>query len=179
LGDRPRAEDQYVIADIADLPVTARPDCFYEPSYKAIIGQMASHIIEVEAPVYDDVLVTRIARVHGFQRADSTIQKLVLSAIDPRFPKSTEDGREVLCVGTRTGIPISFRTSEDHVRPHNDIPIPELAGLALPFVRVRMDDNQVLRKMAEHFHLGRLREVTRTRFNKAVTLAKSAIKSDQ
>jgi very-short-patch-repair endonuclease len=96
LGDRPRAEDQYVIADIANLPVTARPDRFYEPGYKAVIGQMASHIIEVEAPVYDDVLVTRIARVHGFQRAGGTIQKLVLSAIDPRFPKSTEDGREVL-----------------------------------------------------------------------------------
>jgi hypothetical protein len=58
-------------------------------------------------------------------------------------------------VGAQTGIPFLFRTSEGHVRPHNDIPIAELAGLALPFVRIRMDDDQVLRKMAEHFHLGR------------------------
>jgi hypothetical protein len=36
-----------------------------------------------------------------------------------------------------------------------------------------MDDEQVLRKMAEHFGLGRLREATRARFYKAVMLAKS------
>jgi hypothetical protein len=173
--ERPPAKDRYVVADIADLPVAPCADRFYEPGYKAIIGRMTSYIIEIEGPVYDDVLVTRIARVHGFQRTGSTIQKLVLSAIDRRFPRTTEDGRDVFwCAGAQTGAPVSFRKSTDDVRSHNDIPIPELASLALPFVRIRMDDEQVLRKMAEHFGLGRLREMTRIRFQKAVTFAKSA-----
>jgi len=173
----PPAGDQYVIADIANLPVTPRSDRFYEPGYKAVLAQMAFYIIEVEGPVYDDVLVTRIARIHGFQRAGNTIQKLVLSAIDRGFPKTTEDGREVFWrVGAQTGIPVACRASAEHIRSHNDVPIAELAGLALPFIRIRMDDEQVLRKMAEYFHLGRLREATRGRFLKAVMLAKSAIK---
>jgi hypothetical protein len=173
--ERPTAADRYVVADIADLPLAPCADRFYEPGYKAIIGRIASHIIEIEGPVYDDVLVTRIARVHGFQRTGSTIQKLVLSAIDHRFPRTTEDGRDVFWFeGAQTGVPVSFRKSTDNVRSHNDIPIPELASLALPFVRIRMDDEQVLRKMAEHFGLGRLREMTRIKFQKAVTFAKSA-----
>jgi hypothetical protein len=77
----------------------------------------------------------------------------------------------------QTGVPVSFRKSADNVRSHNDVPVPELASLALPFVRIRMDDEQVLRKMAEHFGLGRLREVTRNRFQKAVAFAKSATNS--
>ena len=135
---------------------------FYDPGYKATISRMASFIIEVEGPVYDDVLVMRIARVHGFQRTGSTIQKLALSAIDHRFPRTTEDGRDVFwSAGAQTGVPVSFRKSADNIRSHNDIPIPELASLALPFVRIRMDDEQVVRKLAEHFELGRLREVVK------------------
>jgi hypothetical protein len=33
--------------------------------------------------------------MHGYLRTGNTIQKLVLSAVDGRFPKTTEDGREV------------------------------------------------------------------------------------
>jgi REase_MTES_1575/Protein of unknown function (DUF3320) len=173
--ERPSAKDPYVVVDIADLPVAPCADRFYEPAYKAIIGRMTSYIIEIEGPVYDDVIITRIARVHGFQRTGSSIQKLVLSAIDRRFPRTTEDGRDVFwCAGAQTGAPVSFRKSASDVRSHNDIPIPELASLALPFVRIRMDDEQVLRKMAEHFGLGRLREVTRIKFQKSVTFARSS-----
>jgi very-short-patch-repair endonuclease len=177
-GDRLRPDAQYVIADIVNLPAIPRPDRFYEADYKVIIGQIADYIIELEAPVFDDVVATRIARIHGFQRTGSTIQKLVLSAVDRRYPKTAEDAREVFWrVGAQTGIPVLFRTSAGHVRSHNDVPIAELAGLALPFVRIRMDDDQVLRKMAEYFGLGRLREATRVRFDKAVAFAKSADKS--
>ena len=67
----------------------------------------------------------------------------------------------------------SFRASSGQERSHNDVPIAELSGLALPYVRISVDDEQVLRKMAEYFGLGRLREATRARFYQAVMLAKS------
>ena len=173
-ADRSRPETQYVIADIATLPLTPRPDRFYEADYKPTIGRIADYIIEVEAPVFGDVIVTRVARIHGYLRTGNTIQKLVLSAVDLRFPRTVEDGREVFWpAGAPTGMPVSFRASLGQERSHNDIPIAELAGLAFPYVRIRMDDEQVLKKMAEHFGLGRLREATRARFYKAVMLAKS------
>lgn len=177
-GERPPARDEYAVADITKLPVTPRADRFYEPEYRSTIGSMAAYIIHIEGPVYDELLFTRIARIHGFQKTGGTIQKLVLSAIDRRFPRTKEDGREVFWdEGAQTETPVSFRKSTNDIRSYTDIPIAELASLALPFVRIRMDDELILRKMAEHFGLERLREVTRIRFQKAISFAKAASSS--
>ena len=170
-ADRSRPEPQYVIADIANSSFTPRPDRFYETDYKATIGRIADYIIEVEAPVFGDVVVTRIARMHGYLRTGNVIQKLVLLAVDGRFPKTTEDGREVFWpVGVSPGSLVSFRASSGQERSHNDVPIAELSGLALPYVRIRMGDEQVLRKMTEYFGLGRLRDATRARSTRPLCL---------
>ncbi|MGA8760756.1 MAG: DUF3320 domain-containing protein, partial [Stellaceae bacterium] len=94
-ADRSGPETQYVIPDIATLSLTPRPDRFYEADYKSTIGRIVDYIIEVEAPIFGDVIVTRVARIHGYLRTGNTIQKLVLSAVDLRFPRTVEDGREV------------------------------------------------------------------------------------
>jgi hypothetical protein len=87
-----------------------------------------------------------------------------------------EDGREVFWdEGIQTDIPVPFRNCAGEIRSYTDIPIAELASLALPFVRIRMDDELILRKMADNFRLERIREVTRGRFLKAISLAKSAV----
>ena len=175
-GERPHARDEYVIADITKLPSTPRADRFYDPEYRATIGRMAAYIIQIEGPIYDDVLFTRIARVHEFLKTGAIIKKLVLSAIDPRFPRTNEDGREVFWdLGAQTETPVPFRKSASDIRSYTEVPIAELASLALPFVRIRLDDELILRKMAAHFGLERLREVTRIRFQKAISFAKSAI----
>jgi hypothetical protein len=41
-----------------------------------------------------------------------------------------------------------------------------------------MNDEQVLRMMAEQFGLGRLREAARARFERAIMLARSALEDD-
>jgi len=74
------------------IGVTPRADLFYEARYAALLRQMVAHVIEVEGPIYDDVLVTRIARAHGFQRSGSNIQALVLAAVDRRFPRTKRMG---------------------------------------------------------------------------------------
>jgi len=136
---------------------------------------VVAKVIEVEGPIYDNVLVTRIARAHGFQRSGNNIQALVLAAVDHRFPRTKEDGREVLWKeGSRTEIPVPYRLSSREIRSHADIPIVELAGLAGPFARLRMKNEGILRRMAEQFELGRLRDATRARFERAITLARSA-----
>jgi len=164
----------YAVADMATIGVRPRADLFYEPRYAALLCQMVAHVIEVEGPIYDDVLVTRIARAHGFQRSGSNIQSLVLSSVNRRFPRTKEEGREIFWKeNSRTDVPFPYRSSSREIRSPADIPIIELAGLAGSFVRLRMSGEQVLRRMAEEFVLGRLRDATRARFERAIMLAKS------
>ncbi len=169
------AGDEYILADIKALAVVPRADRFYEHEYRSTIGRIAAHIIKIEGPIYDEVLFDRIARLHGFQKTGGSIQKMILSAIDHRFLRTKEDGREIFWdEGAETEAPVPFRRCSRDVRSYADIPIAELAGLAFPFVRIRMDDEAILKKMAEQFQLERLREVTRVRFQKAISIAKSA-----
>ena len=176
-GERPDARDDYVVADMTKLSVTPRPDRFHDLEYRATVIRMVTYVIQIEGPIYDDFLIARIARVHGFQKAGGAIQKLVRSAVDRRFPRSMEDGREVFwSPGAQTETPVPFRESADDVRSHADIPIAELASLALPFIRF-LDDESILRKMTGHFGLSRLRESTRARFQKAILFARSALAS--
>ena len=92
------------------------------------------------------------------------------------FPRTKEDGRDVFWKeGARTDLPVPYRSSSREIRSHADIPIIELAGLAGPFARLRMNDDQILRRMAEQFELGRLREAARARFERAIALARSEL----
>jgi hypothetical protein len=169
------AGDAYVVANIAQLQVTPHPDQFYHLDYKPTIARMVAYIIQVEGPIYYDVLLARIARVHGFQKAGGTIQKLVRATFDHRFPRTVEDSREVFWApGSQTGSPVPFRNSESNIRSHADIPIAELASLALRFLRMRNDDEWIVRRMTAHFELSRLRESTRRRFERAISLARAA-----
>ncbi len=70
---------------------------------------------------------------------------------------------------------VSYRKSQSEVRSHTDTPVAELASLALPYIRVRLADDDILYRMANHFQLGRLREPTRVRFQSAINLARQAL----
>ena len=61
----------------------------------ALLRQMVAHVIEVEGPIYDDVLVTVLPVRTDFSDREVTVRQLVLAAVDRRFPGTKEDGREV------------------------------------------------------------------------------------
>jgi Protein of unknown function (DUF3320) len=134
---------------------------------------MIEHVINVEAPIYQELLIERIARAHGFQRSGEKIQAIVSKAVPHRFPRTHDDGRTVLWPeNAKTGEPYPYRESPADARSQTDIPIAELASLALPYVRLLKDDDGVLYSMADHFKLERLREATRSRFQGAIDLAR-------
>src|SRR5260370_16666686 len=60
------ARSIFLASFVSDL---ARPDPsrFYEPDYKSTLARMIEHVIKIEAPIYEDLLIERIARPHGFQ----------------------------------------------------------------------------------------------------------------
>ena len=56
---------------VADLTTIASPEQarFYDRDYRPVLRQMVDYVVETEGPIFFDVLVDRISRAHGFQRA--------------------------------------------------------------------------------------------------------------
>lgn len=72
----------YRTADYADLLDQLSPDHFHEPSYDSTLARLIQRILQREAPILDTLLVQRVARAHGFQRAGRLIRERVLDLIE-------------------------------------------------------------------------------------------------
>jgi hypothetical protein len=163
---------QYVVTDLSSNGLQPDAARFYDSSYQATLREMIAHVVATEAPIYEDLLVDRIARAHGFQRSGSNIYQIISKMIGREHARSNDDDRSVIWSNdTSPNKPYPYRDSTGDVRSHLDVPIAELASLALPYVRLRMSDEEVIRRLADHFQLGRLREAARARFEKALSLA--------
>ena len=174
-----RNGNHYAPTNFPLLGIRPDPSRFYDREYEPILRNMVESALKQEAPIYEDVLVVRIARAHGFQRSGDRIQNTVSKVLGKRYRKTHEDGRAVIWAdNSPEGRLIRYRESEPEVRSHADTPIAELASLALPFIRVRLADEDILYRMASHFQLGRLREPTRVRFQAAVDVARRSLASD-
>ena len=130
---------------------------------------MIDHVVEIEGPIYFDVLIDRIARAHGFQRSGETVQRIIRAALGRgRFPATRDGDREIIWPqDAAPGAKTPYRGAGG--REHGDVPLPELAGLA-DFLRTQglEDDEDLIRGMQEHFGLGRLAISTRQRFEAAI-----------
>jgi hypothetical protein len=161
----------------ADPSVVVAPDRerFYDVGYRSDLRRMVDHVIEIEAPIYFDVLVDRISRAHGFMRSGETVQRIVSSALGlTRFPVSKDGDRKVVWPrDAEAGPKTPYRGAGG--RDHGDIPLCELAGLAevIRFHHGLEDEEEIIRGMQEHFGLGRLASSTRERFEAAVTAGRS------
>jgi hypothetical protein len=133
---------------------------------------MVEHVVTTEGPIYFDLLVDRISRAHGFQRAKHTIRDIVRSALGRgRYPHKDDDGQELIWpAGADTKVLPSFRPGGS--RHHTQIPLVELANLARHFLGVEIDDEELVRAMQEALSLGRLTTPTRQRFLRAIKIAR-------
>ena len=61
----------YGAADPTDCGHVLDPERFYEPSYRPVLAAAVAHVLATEAPIFEDLLVRRIARAHGFGRTGS------------------------------------------------------------------------------------------------------------
>jgi hypothetical protein len=133
---------------------------------------MVAHVITIEGPIFDDVLVQRIARAHGFARAAGRIRETVLDAVERKFPRSMEDGRKIFWPenADKSQFP-PFRNSSADARDHTDIPLVELAALAREYLTAGFEPKEAAVMIARHLNIGRLREATRERFELAAKKA--------
>jgi very-short-patch-repair endonuclease len=168
--------DEYVATNFSLLGLRLDPARFYDREYETVLNSMVAFTLKYEAPIYEDLLVARIARAHGFQRSGDRIQKAVSKVVGRKYRKTQDDGRTVVWgANSPETVLVSYRKSQSEVRSHTDTPVAELASLALPYIRVRLADDDILYRMANHFQLGRLREPTRVRFQCAINLARQAL----
>lgn len=164
----------YQVANLEAAGFKPDSDAFYATSYRPILRRMAAHVISVEGPIFDDLLVRRIARAHGFGRAASRIRETVLDVVERKFPVSHEDGRKIFWPeGADKSAPAVFRKGPLDERDHSDIPLLELASLALVFLNSGAEVGEVGALMARELGLGRLREPDRERFEKAAVSSRS------
>ena len=133
---------------------------------------MAAHVIAIEGPIFEDLLVQRIARAHGFGRAAGRIREIVLDVVDRRFPRSNEVGRKIFWPeGSDKGQLPPFRYGSLDYRDHLDIPLVELASLARRFLDEGAEPQEAAVLIGRELNLGRLREAARLRFEDAARLA--------
>lgn len=72
----------YTVVDFSKFGATIAPPLFYDESYDAILAEMVAHVLCTESPILDELLVKRIARAHGFQKAGRLIRERVLEMVD-------------------------------------------------------------------------------------------------
>jgi hypothetical protein len=160
----------YEVADPAASGVEPDQKLFYEAQHRGRIRAMVSHVVEIEGPIYEDLLVLRIARAHEFARAAGRIRDVVVGSIDAGHPRTTDDGRVLIWPkDADVDQPIAFRHAPNQVRDHSDIPLIELRALGRAFQSEGADNEETVRRMAAEFGLGKLREGTRRRFESAIT----------
>ncbi|MGY3581970.1 very-short-patch-repair endonuclease [Bradyrhizobium sp. USDA 4341] len=153
-----------------DLTALFEPDRerFYEVDYRGYLRKMVEHLVQAEGPIYFDVLVERIARVHGFQRSGETVRQIIDAALGRhRYPCSKDVDRDVIWPKDTIVEKVKYRGSMG--RDHVDIPLLELAGL-VDVLRAKgfEEPEDIIRAMKEHFGLARLAMSTRQRFELAV-----------
>lgn len=153
-------------------------DNIYQPDYIPILKQMIDEVLEAEAPIYEDILIDRISRAHKKERAGRKIQDIITGAIADRHPSLIEDGRKVLFSrGMDVMRLVAYRPAGSDKRSLQDIPLVELASIALPLLRKAKSDADILAHYAREFNVARLREPTRKRFEAAMAIARSTSKT--
>ncbi|MCJ2084070.1 DUF3320 domain-containing protein [Methylobacterium sp. J-090] len=161
----------YRLADPADLGVSLEPARFHEAAYRPVLAAMIAHVLAVEAPIYEEILVRRVSRAHGIARVSPPVRDAILDGVDPAIARTDDEGRALLWPpGEAPCASRPHRPADPGVRSHAETPMPELVGLAetLP---ARTQEADRVRLMARALGLSRLEATTRARFERALARA--------
>lgn len=78
-GPEPAPDDGlYRPTDFTPLKDQIRADLFAEADYRATLRRLIAHVVRHESPIAEQLLVQRIARAHGFQRAGNRIHDRIV-----------------------------------------------------------------------------------------------------
>jgi very-short-patch-repair endonuclease len=152
----------YRLTDFAPLASAIEPERFYDPRYDTALIALIAHVLSAESPITEALLVQRIARAHGFQRAGRIIRDRVM-ALAERLHHVEEEVGGGRFVWTDTVAPSTWRwarapASEDDIRQIEEIALAELRVVA-------REDGPV--EVARSFGIRRLSTAARVRIEMA------------
>ena len=75
----------YKIADFAAFADRIDANRFYEPDYDGTLNDLVAHVLSTEAPILDGLLVQRISRAHGFQKAGRIIRERIMKLVEKTY----------------------------------------------------------------------------------------------
>jgi transcriptional regulator with XRE-family HTH domain len=161
----------YQIADLEGAGFIANGNQLYDLGYRAVLRRMATHIVVTEAPIFEDLLARRLARAHGLARASRKLLEIARE-ITQTFLRTTEGDRGIIWpenADARNLVP--FRRESLSVRDHVDIPLVELASLAVRFLADGSKPEEAAVLMGRQMGLGRIVPRTRLRLIEAAERA--------
>jgi very-short-patch-repair endonuclease len=85
-----KRERRYVCASFSDPSLKPDPDAFYCEEYQGRIICMIEHVVDMEGPIHEEMLVRRLARHHGFLRSGRQIREIVVALAGDRRRKTRE-----------------------------------------------------------------------------------------
>lgn len=160
------SETSYVISRLDGERLRADPERFYSQGYETRLSAMIDHVIDTEGPIHEDVLVRRIARHHGFQRAGRQIRDRVVGIAKRRRGWSKEDtGMFFWRAGTDNDrvAPARFQGRDEDLRKVEHICKEEIQAINA-LLSLRKDPTEIARCIG----IARLTQSTRKRLSKAL-----------
>ena len=125
-----QADEIYRCASFNGLAPMISAEHFYEPSYDATLRTLVEHVLESEAPLAETLLVQRVARAHGFQRAGRIIRDRVMAIVEhAHFVEQEDTGGRFVWSGADQQANWNlarFPATLEDVRQIEDIPLGEL-----------------------------------------------------
>ncbi|WP_244481084.1 DUF3320 domain-containing protein [Methylobacterium sp. Leaf102] len=167
----------YRMADLNDLGRPVEPGRFYDASYRPALSAMVDHVLSVEGPIYEELLIRRVARAHGIQRVGPLVRDAIASQVDASVARTEDDGRPVLWPrGEEPRMSYPHRPADAAVRSHADTPMPELVGIAITLPS-NASEAERARMIGQRLGLSRIESAARARFEKASELARQSASS--
>lgn len=159
----------YKSADLSSFVAVISADSFYLDAYDDVLAELIGHVISHESPIQEDVLIQKIARAHGFQKAGRLIRDRVLELVE-RHHHLRPDLLGGQFAWKNADAPDQWfqhrqPASPDEVRSLEAIPFEELRAAA----RAAKGSDLPL-ELARTFGLRRLTAQIRARLEKAVEL---------
>ena len=156
----------FQMADLAMAGVSLNPEAFHEASYDTTLLALIAYVVAQEGPVLDDVLARRIARAHGWMRTGARIRERITLLADQHC-HTTQEGNSTFywpaSLNKRQLLVFRRPVSDEHIRPVDEISLPELTALARELRATGVQEDALLTEMARALGLQQLRAGSRAR----------------
>ncbi|MEK7391108.1 MAG: DUF3320 domain-containing protein, partial [Fibrobacterota bacterium] len=177
-AETPKQGDGYFReADLSSLMSSVAPESFYTPQYETFLATMIATILDAEAPIRDEVLIRKIARAHGFQRAGAKIVETITSIALLNHGTTTEEIGTFFWVNkSDADFPIAFRKpSETSFRSIPEIAIQELTSLARATLDLGKLGDAAIATMSREIGVQKLHNTHRERLEQALQVASNPL----